>query len=95
MSKILIIEDEVSFSEALSFLLEKEGFETSVAETGKAGIEAFNKEAFDLVLLDLMIPEISGIDVCPARFNDSRNFRNRCLSHHSYKFTDSNHHVDR
>jgi two-component system response regulator RegX3 len=64
MSKILIIEDEVSFSEALSFLLEKEGFETSVAETGKAGIEAFNKEAFDLVLLDLMIPEISGIDVC-------------------------------
>ncbi|CAN2184364.1 OmpR Response regulators consisting of a CheY-like receiver domain and a winged-helix DNA-binding domain [Candidatus Nanopelagicaceae bacterium] len=64
MTRILIIEDEVSFSEALSFLLEKEGFQTEVAETGKAGIAAFNKSAFDLVLLDLMIPEISGIDVC-------------------------------
>lgn len=64
MSKILIIEDEISFSEALSFLLEKEGFDTKVAETGKQGIESFNSEQFDLVLLDLMIPEISGIDVC-------------------------------
>jgi two-component system response regulator RegX3 len=64
MSKILIIEDEISFSEALSFLLEKEGFETKVAETGKQGIDAFNAGQFDLVLLDLMIPEISGIDVC-------------------------------
>lgn len=64
MSKILIIEDEVSFSEALSFLLEKEGFETQIAETGKQGIDAFNSENFDLILLDLMIPEISGIDVC-------------------------------
>jgi two-component system response regulator RegX3 len=64
MTRILIIEDEISFSEALSFLLEKEGFETEVAETGKAGISFFNKSTFDLVLLDLMIPEISGIDVC-------------------------------
>jgi len=64
MSKILIIEDEISFSEALSFLLEKEGFETKVAETGKQGIDAFNAGQYDLVLLDLMIPEISGIDVC-------------------------------
>jgi two-component system response regulator RegX3 len=64
MTKILIIEDEVSFSEALSFLLEKEGFQTEVAETGKAGISSFNKSTFDLVLLDLMIPEISVIDVC-------------------------------
>jgi len=64
MTRILIIEDEVSFSEALSFLLEKEGYETRVAETGKQGITAFNEEQFDLVLLDLMIPEMSGIDVC-------------------------------
>jgi two-component system response regulator RegX3 len=64
MSKILIIEDEISFSEALSFLLEKEGFETKVADTGMQGIEAFNAGQFDLVLLDLMIPEISGIEVC-------------------------------
>ena len=64
MTRILIVEDEVSFSEALSFLLEKEGFETRVAETGKQGIAAFNEGQYDLVLLDLMIPEISGIDVC-------------------------------
>ena len=64
MTRILIIEDEISFSEALSFLLEKEGYETRVAETGKQGVAAFNEEQFDLVLLDLMIPEMSGIDVC-------------------------------
>lgn len=64
MIKILIIEDEVSFSEALSFLLEKEGYSTRIAETGKEGLEAFKSENFDLILLDLMIPEISGIDVC-------------------------------
>lgn len=64
MTRILIIEDEISFSEALSFLLDKEGYETRVAETGKQGLAAFNEEQFDLVLLDLMIPEMSGIDVC-------------------------------
>ena len=64
MTKILIIEDEVSFSEALSFLLEKEGYSTVVAETGKQGLEAFKSDNFDLILLDLMIPEVSGIDVC-------------------------------
>ena len=64
MTKILIIEDEISFSEALSFLLEKEGYSTVVAETGKQGLDAFKSDNFDLVLLDLMIPEVSGIDVC-------------------------------
>lgn len=64
MTKILIIEDESSFSEALSFLLEKEGYSTAIAETGKDGLAIFNSEIFDLVLLDLMIPGISGIDVC-------------------------------
>jgi two-component system response regulator RegX3 len=64
MTKILIIEDETSFSEALSFLLQKEGFETKIAETGKQGLEAFKSQNFDLILLDLMIPEISGIDLC-------------------------------
>jgi len=64
MTKILIIEDEPSFSEALSFLLEKEGYSTHIAETGKQGLDAFSGEEFDLVLLDLMIPEVSGVDVC-------------------------------
>ncbi|MSO43441.1 MAG: response regulator transcription factor [Candidatus Planktophila sp.] len=64
MTKILIVEDEISFSEALAFLLGKEGFEVSVAEDGRAALNIFAKEGADLILLDLMIPEISGVDVC-------------------------------
>jgi two-component system response regulator RegX3 len=66
MTKILVVEDEVSFSEAISFLLGKEGFETDVAENGRIALELFKKSTYDLVLLDLMIPEVSGIDVCRA-----------------------------
>ena len=64
MTKILIVEDETSFHEALAFLLGKEGFETIVAENGRAALEMFAKYGADLVLLDLMIPELSGIEVC-------------------------------
>jgi len=66
MTKILIVEDESSFSEAISFLLGKEGFETEVAENGRIALELFKKTHYDLILLDLMIPEVSGIDVCRA-----------------------------
>jgi two-component system response regulator RegX3 len=66
MTQILIVEDESSFSEALSFLLSKEGFEVSVADNGRTALEIFNSNDFDLILLDLMIPEISGIEVCRA-----------------------------
>lgn len=64
MARILIVEDEVSFSEALSFLLGKEGYDVEIAENGRIALETFKKSSFDLILLDLMIPEISGIDVC-------------------------------
>ena len=64
MTKILIVEDETSFSEALAFLLGKEGFEVIVAEDGRAALNIFAKEGADLILLDLMIPEVSGVDVC-------------------------------
>ena len=64
MTKILIVEDESSFSEAISFLLGKEGFESTVAENGRIALDLFKSHDFDLVLLDLMIPEVSGIDVC-------------------------------
>ena len=66
MTKILIVEDEISFSVAISFLLGKEGFETDVAENGRLALELFKKSSYDLVLLDLMIPEVSGIEVCRA-----------------------------
>lgn len=64
MTKILIVEDEASFSEALEFLLGKEGFEVTVAEDGQQAIDKFAKDGADLILLDLMIPVISGIEVC-------------------------------
>jgi len=64
MTKILIVEDESSFSEAISFLLGKEGYESAVAENGRIALDLFKSNDFDLVLLDLMIPEVSGIDVC-------------------------------
>jgi two-component system response regulator RegX3 len=66
MTKILIVEDESSFSEALSFLLGKEGYDVAVAATGTDAIKQFNENGADLVLLDLMIPEISGVEVCKS-----------------------------
>jgi len=66
MTSILIVEDESSFSEALSFLLGKEGYEVDIAETGTEAIKKFNEKGADLVLLDLMIPEVSGVEVCKA-----------------------------
>jgi two-component system response regulator RegX3 len=64
MTKILVVEDEKSFSEPLSFLLGKEGYHVEVAETGNDAIAKFNKNGADLILLDLMLPGMSGTDVC-------------------------------
>ena len=64
MTRILVVEDEVSFSDPLSYLLEKEGYEVEVADNGHDAITAFEGEGVDLVLLDLMLPGLSGIDVC-------------------------------
>ena len=63
-TKILLVEDEASLSEPLAYLLEKEGFEVSVADTGTAAVEMFTRSGADLVLLDLMLPGISGTEVC-------------------------------
>jgi len=64
MTRILIVEDEASFSEALAFLLTKEGFEVSVAEDGRKALDMFSAQGADLILLDLMIPVVSGVEVC-------------------------------
>ncbi len=66
MSRILIVEDEESFSDPLSYLLQKEGFVTAVAATGPEALAEFDANGADLVLLDLMLPGLSGTEVCRA-----------------------------
>ena len=62
--RILVVEDEESFVDALQISLSREGFEVDVATDGRMAIEQFERVAPDLVLLDLMLPELSGVDVC-------------------------------
>jgi len=61
---ILIVEDEESLSEPLAYLLEREGYETSVAADGPSALSRFEREGADLILLDLMLPGMSGTEVC-------------------------------
>ena len=64
MTKILVVEDEASFSDALAYLLGREGFEVVVADTGTAAVAEFERQGADLILLDLMLPGLSGTEVC-------------------------------
>ncbi len=66
MTRILVVEDEESLSDPLSYMLRKEGFEVALAETGPAALEEFDRRGADLVLLDLMLPGLSGTEVCRA-----------------------------
>jgi two-component system, OmpR family, response regulator RegX3 len=64
VTRILVVEDEPSFHEALSYQLTREGYEVGVAETGDEGLAAFARDGADLVLLDLMLPGTPGTEVC-------------------------------
>lgn len=66
MTRVLIVEDEESFADPLAFLLRKEGFTAAVATTGQEALEEFDRNGADIVLLDLMLPGMSGTDVCKA-----------------------------
>lgn len=63
MVAVLIVEDELSYLEALRVTLEPEGFSVRGVADGRSGIEAFESERPDIILLDLMLPDISGLDV--------------------------------
>ena len=64
MTRILLVEDESSLSEPLSFLLGREGFEVEIAEDGQLALDIFANGNFDIILLDLMIPKVPGTEVC-------------------------------
>lgn len=64
MTRVLVVEDEESFSETLSFMLRREGYEVEVVDDGKRAVEIFDHRGADLVLLDLMLPGMSGMEVC-------------------------------
>lgn len=64
MTRVLVVEDEESYSEALAYMLRKEGFEVAIAADGNTALEEFDRNGADIVLLDLMLPGIPGTEVC-------------------------------
>lgn len=64
MTRILVVEDEESYRDSLVYQLTREGYEVEAVATGSEGLEAFDRQAADLVLLDLMLPGLSGTEVC-------------------------------
>jgi two-component system response regulator RegX3 len=66
MTRVLVVEDEESFSDALSYMLRREGFEAVVASSGPDALAEFDRGGADVVLLDLMLPGLPGTEVCRA-----------------------------
>jgi two-component system phosphate regulon response regulator PhoB len=62
--RILLIEDEQDLADIVAYNMKKEGFAVSHSSTGKDALEALQNGSFDIVLLDLMLPDMSGIDIC-------------------------------
>jgi two-component system response regulator RegX3 len=64
VTRVLVVEDEESYSDALSYMLRKEGFEVAIATNGHDALTEFERNGADIVLLDLMLPGIPGTEVC-------------------------------
>src|SRR5690625_270090 len=72
MTRILVVEDEPSISDPLSYLLQREGYEVTVVEDGLDAVDEFERNGADLVLLDLMLPGQPGTDVIRQIRQDSQ-----------------------
>src|SRR5437762_501887 len=72
MSRILIVEDEPEIADNLAALLAAKGHKVVTCAEGAEGVEKARKEAFDLLLLDVMLPRMSGFDVCKLLRQDPR-----------------------
>ena len=64
MTRVLVVEDEESYSDALAYMLRKEGYEVAIAATGPEALAEFDRNGADIVLLDLMLPGLPGTEVC-------------------------------
>ena len=64
VTRVLVVEDEESYSDALAYMLRKEGFEVAIAADGHTALSEFDRNGADIVLLDLMLPGIPGTEVC-------------------------------
>jgi len=64
MTRVLVVEDEESYSDALAYMLRKEGYDVAIAATGPAALSEFDRNGADIVLLDLMLPGLPGTEVC-------------------------------
>ncbi len=71
LTRILVVEDEAALADTVRYNLEREGYAVSIAADGREAIDLFKKDAPALVILDLMLPEMSGLDVCRAIRADS------------------------
>lgn len=72
MTRVLVVEDERNLREPLVYLLQKEGYDVLEAEDGNSAVEIFNSHGADLILLDLMLPGLSGNEVCRVIRVDSQ-----------------------
>jgi two-component system response regulator RegX3 len=63
-ARILVVEDEEALADSVRYNLEREGFDVTVANDGRRAVERFRADRPDLIVLDLMLPELSGLDVC-------------------------------
>lgn len=70
-NKILIVEDDLSVSEMIKDYLEKEGYDVTAAFEGEEGMQKFQNDAFDLIILDIMMPKLNGIEVMKQIRRDS------------------------
>ena len=68
--KILVVEDEAHLAKGLQFNLEREGYRVTLADNGQSALDLLGKQDFDLMILDIMLPKVSGLDV-------ARKIRNR------------------
>ncbi len=64
MTRVLLVEDEESYREATSYMLRREGYDVFAAADGRTGLDEFARTGADIVLLDLMLPGLSGVEVC-------------------------------